>query len=100
MQNCLSSGSQTASAAIKAAAGLFFGILVATDGANAVTLDVYDNDAAAAGTKLIPQVVIPSSATDRLRKIFLPAPVIAHEGIWVEVAVAGGGTCAYVGYFK
>lgn len=100
MKNCLSSGSKTASAAIKAGAGFLHGIMIANDGTNAITLNIYDNDDAASGTKLIPETIITASATDRFKQITFNNPVIAIDGIYVSVSVAGGGSCAYVAYFK
>ena len=96
---CESSGAQTASAVIKAAEGQLFGLLVQTDGTNAVTITVYDNPAAAAGKQLIPTLVIPTSATDRQRLIILPVPILAKLGIYVSGSVAAGAF-SYVALFK
>ena len=92
------SGSQTASATISSVAGTFSGIMIATDGTNAVTLDVYDNTAAS-GTKLIPTTPITTSAIDRVQIIRPPVPVRYQTVLYVNVSVAGAGTCAYVAYF-
>ncbi len=54
------SGSQTADALIYTGEGVFYGIMVATDATNAVTVSVYDGTTAT-GTKLIPTSVVTTS---------------------------------------
>jgi hypothetical protein len=95
---CESSGNQTASAVIKAAEGQLFGLIVQTDGTNAVTITAYDNPAAASGKQLIPTLVIPTSSIDRQRLIILPVPILARSGIYVSAATAGA--VSYVALFK
>lgn len=100
LDSTISSGSKTASALIRTGKGIFSGIIISTDGTNAVTLDIYDNTSAA-GTKLVPTLTITSSAVDRVQSIKPPgAPVSFETGLYVNVSVAGGGSCSYVAYSR
>lgn len=97
---CNGSGSKTASAKISEGIGEFVGILIATDGTNAVTLDIYDSKVTAAGTKLIPTLTIPSSATNRMFQLQFSPGIKYSVGIYVTISVAGGGTFAYIVYHR
>lgn len=91
------SGEKTADALIKSGPGNFDGIVVVTDGTNAVTLDIYDNTAAS-GKKLIPTTVITTSAADRVRSIGFTNPVKFNTGIYVDITCAG--TVKYIVTWK
>ena len=91
---------KTASALIYTGPCVLGGILMALDGTNAVTLDVYDG-VDATGRKVIPQLVIPSSATVRVFSLdFGPDGKEMYTGIYVVIAVAGGGTASYTVDYK
>ena len=98
------SATKTSSSAIVASgAGWFLGIIVVTDGTNAVTLDVYDNGSAASGTKLIPQTVVTTSSTNRVFAIGFDADdksgdVYFYNGLYVNVTCAG--TVSYMVYYR
>jgi len=94
-----SSTVKTASALIFTGDSIFAGILIATDGTNAVTLDVYDG-VDNTGTKVIPQLVIPSSATNRAFSLSIDPGVHMMTGIYVVISVAGSGSASYTVYFK
>lgn len=86
---------QTESKAITAGAGLFYGIIVRTDGTNDVTLNVYDGKSAA-GTKLVPTNIVIDGASYVQGWSFSTTPAITYTGgIYVDVSVAGGGACSY-----
>lgn len=92
------SGQQTADALIFTGPGVFHGIIVSTDSANAVTVNVYDG-VTAAGTRLIPESVVTTSSTDRIQAIKPPGgPVLFYTGLYVDITCAG--TAKYVVYFK
>ena len=75
------------------------GILVMTDGTNAVTVKIYGNTAAS-GTSLIPDWVVTTSATDMAQGIFFPPKLIpSYAGIYVDVTVGGGGALSYIVYY-
>ncbi len=74
-----------------------YGILVATDGTNAVTIDVYDS-LSGSGTKVIPTIVIPTSATMRGTAINFENPVQIRTGIYVDVTTSG--TVGYTVYYN
>ena len=97
-ETCYSSDQQSASAAIKASAGYFYGIAVITDATNAVTVDIYDNASAASGTKLIPTWVITTSSTDRCQSYDAPAPIRVRNGIYVNITC--DGTVKYIVYYE
>jgi hypothetical protein len=90
---------KTASALIYTGDALFGGFIVAMDGTNAVTIDVYDGTNSS-GTKIIPQTVIPTSATNRSYSLSIDPGLHVYTGIYVVVSVAGGGSCAYTVYYK
>ena len=90
---------KTASALIYTGNALFQGILIATDGTNAVTLDVYDGTTTG-GTKVIPQTVIPSSSTNRSWALSIDPGLLVRTGIYVAISVAGGGSASYTVYYK
>jgi hypothetical protein len=91
-----SSGQQTADALIYTGSGYFHGIIVSSDSANAITVDIYDGTTAT-GTKLIPTTVVTTSAIDRIQAIKPPAPVLFFNGIYVDITCSG--TAKYVVYF-
>ena len=89
---------QTATANVLTGKGALYGILIATDGTNAVTLDIYDGTSTA-GTKLMPQVVITTSATNRGAAIdFGESGVGFATGIHVVATCAG--TVGYTLYYE
>jgi len=79
------------------APGYLHGILVGTDGTNAVTLTLHDNATAGSGTKLTPAFVI--LGTVGAQMFNLPA-VWCKAGIYATVSVAGGGTTEIIFYCK
>lgn len=91
------SGEKTADALILSGTGWFYGILVVTDAANAVTVDIYNNTAAS-GTKLIPTLVVTTSATDRAQFFAPPFPISCTTGIYVDITCAGA--VKYVVYYR
>jgi hypothetical protein len=92
------SATQTGDAAVVTGPGVFHGIMVITDGTNAVTMDIYDNASAASGTKLIPTWTITTSSTNRAQTISFFPPVRFLNGIYVDITCAG--TVAYMVYFN
>ena len=88
---------QTATANVLTGKGALYGILIATDGTNAVTLDIYDGTDAT-GTKLVPQVVITTSATNRSAAIDFGDGVGFGTGIYVVATCAG--TVGYTLYYE
>lgn len=86
---------QTESAAITTGAGLFYGIIVRTDGTNNVTLNIYDARSAT-GTRLTPANIVISGTSYQSGWAFsLDPPITYTSGVYVSVSVAGGGTCSY-----
>lgn len=90
-----SSGQETASKAIRTSRCAFAGIIVATDGTNDVTVDVYDNADGATGTRLVPQFVV--DGADDIGGILFEPVVKCQRGIYVDITTAG--TCKYVIYY-
>jgi len=89
---------ETASAIAFNGSCWFNGIAVRTDGTNAVTLNIYDGIAASA-IRLIPT----NMAIDGDANYFgykPPFPIRCRTGIYVAVAIAGGGTCAYQVFYS
>jgi hypothetical protein len=95
------SATKTASAAVLASPGYCHGITVITDGTNAATVDIYDNNlGTAAGDRLIPQWIVTSSASNRAQTYNLYPPIRVFKGITVILSVAGGGSASYMVYFS
>jgi hypothetical protein len=88
---CSISAGKTASALIVTGSGIFLGLLIKCDGTNDLTLNVFDNTAAS-GTKLVPTDIIFDGAVKINALSFLPG-VRFSTGLYVEIAVAGGGAC-------
>jgi hypothetical protein len=78
-------------------AGYLYGIVFVTDGTNALACDVY-NSLSAAGTKLVPTLQI--AATPRIQTLNFDPPVPYSLGVYVDVTVAGGGSVAYMVYYR
>jgi hypothetical protein len=71
----------------------FKGFIIKTDGTNNVTLNIYDNEAAAIGEVLIPvNTVIPGMAY--LYRFPMEPGIWCNHGIFVTLSVAGSGTAA------
>lgn len=76
---------------------IFLGLAVTTDGSNDVTVNIYDNTAAS-GNKLGP-TDITAKATDENFGYKPPKPLPCDTGIYVNISVAGEGTCSWVVYY-
>lgn len=93
---CIGSTEQTGDAAVVTSAGYICGILIATDGTNSVTVDMYDNASAASGTNIIPTIVVTTSASNRSTAIKVDRAI--SNGVYVDVTTSG--TLSYVVYYK
>jgi len=71
------------------------GIIFVTDNANNITVNVYDNNVAAAGARRIWPTDYIVVGADRKHVISVDPGIMVHNGIAVIIAVAGGGTCSY-----
>jgi hypothetical protein len=89
---------KTADAACATKAGYLFGVVVVTDGINGPSLDIYDNASGASGNKLVPTLVL--AATPRVQTLSLDPPVAYSAGVYVDVTVGGGGSIAYMVYYR
>ena len=94
---CRQSVEKTAAAAITTSSGIFHGLIVSTDGTNAVTVSIYDNASAASGMELIPTTVITSSSSDRVQAISISPAVRYHKGVYVDITTSG--TVTYKVYY-
>jgi len=83
----------TASAASVSGSCVFYGIIVQTDGTNNVTLNVYDNTAAS-GTNLTPDDIVILGSSRAWTLSYSPG-ALCSTGVYVEVTVAGAGTCSF-----
>ena len=87
----------TADSGAVTGAGYLYGIVFVTDGTNALAADVY-NSLSATGTKLVPTLEI--AATPRIQTLNFDPPIPYSLGVYVDVTVAGGGTIAYMVYYR
>jgi|WetSurMetagenome_2_1015567.scaffolds.fasta_scaffold31242_4 hypothetical protein len=84
-------------AAAVTGAGYLYGIVFVTDGSNALACDVY-NALSATGTKLVPTLQM--AASPRIQTLNFDPPIPYSLGVYVDVTVAGGGTIAYMVYYR
>ncbi|MDD5353509.1 MAG: hypothetical protein PHS93_10135 [Candidatus Omnitrophica bacterium] len=85
----LKSIGNTDDALITTGGGYFKGIVVHTDGTNAVTVSIYDNTAAS-GTKIISTITIPTSAVNRIFALgFNDNEIPFIKGMYVDVTTSG-----------
>ncbi len=90
----------TADAAVTTGTGYLKKIIVHTAGTNACTLAVYDNTAAS-GRKLISDIIVTTSATDRVQTFPFDAQDVPYvNGIYIDITVGDGGTCTFDVIFK
>jgi len=66
----------------------FGGLMLVTDGANDVTLNVYDNASSAAGRRLIPKDFL-AIGTSRWFTLDIHFPIFAKKGIYIWASSAG-----------
>ena len=95
-----SSGLKAADGVISAGAGKLGGVLVISDGTNAVNLIIYDNASAASGTKLAEITIGASPATGALSQgvWFGDKGLTALNGLYADVTQATGTIKFYVFY--
>jgi len=91
------SGSKSADALIQPIGGLFYGIAIATDGTNAVTVSIYDNATTNSGNLIVPTFVATTGATDRTKSFFVYPAIRYENGIYVDITCAG--TVGYEVYY-
>jgi hypothetical protein len=72
---------------------IFSGLLIQPDGVNEVTVNVYDNTEAS-GNRLLPSDVKVNGANGLWTIGFYPG-IDVNNGIYIELAVAGGGSAEY-----
>ena len=84
----------TASGIVLTGSGQFHGFAIKCDGTNDVTVNVYDN-VEASGTKLIPTDTIFDGTVKSNAWSEIP-PISVDNGIYIKIAVAGGGACEIV----
>ena len=87
----LGSGEQTATANIVTGTGILTQIIVATDGTNAPTINLYDTAATETTVKLIPSWTVTTSSADRMQ--VLP---IDNERFFKGIYATVSGTASYV----
>lgn len=88
---CSGEENVTAGKVIKNSPGLLHGLVVNTDGTNAVTVTVYDNAAAASGTIVAKITVLAADRTGGLVGI----DVGCDNGIFVVISGTGGTAILY-----
>lgn len=96
--NMYSSGELTADAQVISVPGYFYGISITTDGSNTGTVTIYDNASGASGKKLVQDLVVPSSSTNRGMAFDADPPIAVEKGIYVDITCAG--TLKYTVYFR
>ena len=92
------SGAKAASAVISTKSGILRQVIVTTASTNAVTVDLYDNPSAGAGTKLIPTWVIPEQTTVGGVQTLTIEDERFGSGLYA--AVTGSGGFSYVVIYR
>jgi hypothetical protein len=91
----------TADGAITTSGGYLKGIIVHTDGANSVTVDVYDHASAASGNKLFSSWVVTSGASDRTHALSFDFGDCEYfNGMYLDVTTGGTATLDFYFYTK
>lgn len=93
-----STDQQTADAQILVDPGYFYGISITTDGSNTATFVIYDSASGASGKKVVQDLVVPSSSTNRGMAFEADPPVAIEKGLYVDVTCAG--TVKYTIYYR
>jgi len=90
--SCLSSGILSSSGAIKVTPGILVGVLAYTDGANDVTVTIYDNSSAAAGT-VLSKIVVPGAD-----KTGGEVNIMCEARTGIYMSISGTGATALIRY--
>lgn len=69
----------------------FYEILITTDGTNAVTLNIFDNNAASGKRIGNPNMIIAGAENNWTYSPVLPR--LCQTGIYIQLSVSGGGIC-------
>ena len=88
---------KTADALIYTGESWLYGIVVATDATNSVTVEIYDNTSAT-GTQVHPDWIVPTSASNRMSVLSFDPPLNMDTGIYVDVTTSG--TVSYTVYYR
>ena len=75
-----------------------YGLLMATDGVNDVTIEIYDS-LTNAGTQVFPDWIATTSSTNRMSVISFDPPLRMVNGISVDITL-GAGSASYVVYYR
>jgi hypothetical protein len=90
--SALSSGVLTTSGEVIVAPVSLTGLEVLTDGSHGVTVTLYDNISAATGNVLYEAVC---AATPQTQTQFIPIPIQASAGIYMNISGTGGSAIVY-----
>ncbi|MFA5348069.1 MAG: hypothetical protein WC294_08020 [Methanoregula sp.] len=91
----------TADGAITTSGGYLKGLIVHTDGANAVTIALYDNASAASGSKLFSDLVVTSGASDRTTTLSFDFGDCEYfNGMYLDMTTAGSATIDFYFFTK
>jgi hypothetical protein len=89
---------KTADALIHTGPAYLYGIVVATDGTNSVTVKTYDNTTASGTQKPHPDWIVSTGAANRIASISFDPPVPMGTGIYVDITTSG--TVSYEVYYR
>ena len=97
---CQQSTATGNSAVIDTGPGLFFGMMITTDGTTPPTVNLYDNATTSSGVELFPAWTVTTSSTDRVQTLSFNSPIRYRNGLYTKIAIGGGGTTSYMLYFR
>lgn len=78
----------TADGALLTGPGVLHGLVVLTDGSNAVTVNLYDNTTNAAGTRVLPTGMV-FAANPQLQAFGFSPPLDITTGVYLDLTCAG-----------
>ena len=85
---------KTAMALIKTGVCSFAGLFLKTDNLNDITVNLYDNVEASGNARCCPNDTLIRGIAELFTLTYDP-PIQGKTGIYVEISVAGGGSCSY-----
>ena len=90
-EGLLYTADKTADFIVSSTRANFFGILIIEDGANDVTVDIYDGTTSG-GTAIIQSITFVANADNPNHLLSFDPPIVCYNGIFVDITTSGTAT--------